>query len=169
MKFPKILKKSMPILLILLGSYATKASPNAYFVNGYWKIKSDQNSYEKLIRIKNDSGFYCILDNKSSFRFKVIGDSKTTPMNGKDLISWWPGSGDIGISGEEKGVPYHYRFSLIDSATYTSFCKEEESRFSATTRIISKPHAKNIYGNKRAGRNILGKIMVRSKHQNIQP
>jgi hypothetical protein len=77
-----------------------------FFVDGYWAWKNDPDPYERYIRIENDSGFYCVLDAKSSFRSQVIGDSITTPMNGKNAIFWFPGSGDIMISGEENGKPH---------------------------------------------------------------
>ncbi|MEO7425866.1 MAG: hypothetical protein ABI036_11815 [Fibrobacteria bacterium] len=135
----------------------------AFFVDGYWARKNDPDPYERYVRIENDSGFYCVLDDKSSFRFQVIGDSITTPMNGKNAIFWFPGSGDIMISGEEKGEAYNDRFGEIDSSTYYNNCRAEESA-SAPVEVLRPGKRKNGKIKLRPRINILGKKDVSSSH-----
>jgi hypothetical protein len=93
---------------------------------GYFQAMPGADTVPKYVKIQGDSGFYCILDDKSSFRFKIIGDSMTTPMNGKDLITYAPGSGSLRISGEEKGEPYSTIFAPRSASQYPAACVEEE-------------------------------------------
>lgn len=127
----------------------------AYIPDGYWTLRTP-GEYEEFIRIEGGGGFNCILDDKSSFRFTVIGDSITTPMNGKDAIVWFPGSGDIQISGEEKGEPYSTRYKLSDSATYAAKCRDEEARIPVSLAgRTSRPNPATI--RPESARNVLGR------------
>lgn len=102
------------------------AADQALDLKGYWADRNNPDPYESFVHLQGDRGFKCVLDQKSSFRFQVIGDSITTPMNGKNALTWYPSSGDIEISGMEKGVAYRDRFETIDSATYFAKCGAEE-------------------------------------------
>lgn len=98
-----------------------------FIVSGYWKwTQNAAGDPERHVRVSGDSGFYCVLDGKSSFAFDIGPDSLTTPMNGKNGVAWMPGSGDLIISGSEKGEPYQDRFTHSDSATYWNKCRAEE-------------------------------------------
>lgn len=99
--------------------------------DGYWTVR-DTKDYEEYVRIKGDSGFLCVLDNKSSTAFEIIGDSITTPWGRLDGIDWYPSSGDLVISGIEKGEAYSTRYQTSDSTTYANKCAEVESEFSVT-------------------------------------
>jgi hypothetical protein len=112
---------------IACGALAPSAGAAAQFViHGYWMRYLPESDYEGYLRITADSGFYCVLDGKSSFAFAIRKDSITTPLNGMNAIAWMPGSGDIVITGSEKGQPYSNRFKESDSATYWSKCRSEE-------------------------------------------
>jgi hypothetical protein len=74
-------------VLLLAMSLAALARGENYIGQGYYQAMPGPDTVPKYVKIQGDSGFYCILDGKSSFRFKIIGDSMTTPMNGMDRIS----------------------------------------------------------------------------------
>lgn len=114
-------------ILLLAGSLATLAEAADFEGQGYFRAMVGPEDVPKYIRIQGDSGFYCILDEKSSFRFKIVGDSMTTPMNGMDRISYSPGSGSLNISGEEKGEPYHTIFAPSSAGQYPGACVDEEA------------------------------------------
>ena len=131
----------MGLALIISNSLA---NPSGSIPDGYWRDASLDSEQERFIRIRDGKGFKCILDWKSSFRFTIIGDSMTTPMNGMDAIRWMPGSGDLVIMGEEKGEPYSERYTDVDSVIYAHKCGHEESRLtpSGLRTERSDPHAR---------------------------
>lgn len=109
-----------------------------YVPDGFWANRDNGTAdYKSYLRIKDSSGFYCVMDGKSSFRFKITGDSINTPLNGNDAIHWYPGSGDIQIDGEEKGVPYRDRFQYLAPKDYPKACVDEEARLYPS--VIRKP------------------------------
>ena len=123
---------------ILAGAPRARAGTQ-FMVKGYWKwTENPAGDYERHIRISGDSGFYCVLDGKSSFAFDIGPDSLTTPMNGKNAVVWMPNSGDLVISGAEKGVPYTDRFSHSDSLAYWNKCRDEERAWKTTAIRIGK-------------------------------
>ena len=82
------------------------ASAQSMAGNGFWKDKENPDSeYARFLRFEGDRGFLCALDGKSSFAFRIIGDSISTPMNGMDRIQFFSALPDVVISGEEKGEP----------------------------------------------------------------
>lgn len=111
---------------MLLWSLATLAQGADFIGQGYFRAMVGPNEVQEYILIQGDSGFYCILDDKSSFRFKILGDSMTTPMNGMDGIGYAPGSGSLRIFGEEKGEPYFTIFAPSSADAYPAACVEEE-------------------------------------------
>jgi hypothetical protein len=103
----------------------------------FWKDKENPDSeYERFLKINGDRGFSCTLDGKSSYAFRIIGDSITTPMNGMDHIQFFSGLPDVVISGEEKGEPYSTRYIPLEGGTYPAVCLEEEAAY-PTTGIAS--------------------------------
>lgn len=113
-------------ILLLTCSLASLAAGADFIGEGYFKAMAGSGDVQRYIKIEGDSGFYCIMDGKSGFRFKIIGDSMTTPMNGMDRISYAPGSGSLRVSGEEKGEPYFTIFAPSSAGQYPSACVEEE-------------------------------------------
>ncbi len=98
--------------------------------DGFWKGEDNPDSeYARFLKIKGDRGFLCTLDGKSSFAFRIIGDSITTPMNGMDHIQFFSGLPDVVISGEEKGEAYSDRFVPLVGETYPAICIEEEDAY----------------------------------------
>ena len=116
---------------LAVAAFPTLAEPGAFETEGYW-IDDEVKGYERYIRIEKDSGYYCVLDGKSGFIFKVVGDSITTPMNGMNHIASFPGSGDLQISGEEKGQAYSTRFHFLAPKDYPEQCVDLEKEYSAT-------------------------------------
>lgn len=134
----------------------TLAETPAWNLEGYWAHRNNPDPYESYVRLQGDRGFLCVLDQKSSFRFQVIGDSITTPMNGMDALTWYPGSGDVEISGIEKGEPYRDRFEPIDSVTYFAKCRAEESLIPMTQiKQVKRSRTKMFPG--RFWRDLLGR------------
>jgi hypothetical protein len=120
-------------LFFMATAYFVQARESDYIAQGYWAWRENPGASEdRYVRITGDSGFYCFLDDKSSFAFAIAGDSITTPMNGKNAIAWAPGSGDIIITGEEKGEPYSDRFQPFDSTTYWAKCGDQEGNANVT-------------------------------------
>lgn len=110
-------------LALILGALPAVGAPS-----GYWTDRpGSDGDYEHHIRIAGDTGFYCVSDGKSSFRFRVIGEAITTPMNGMNDLVWYPGSGDIEISGKEKGQSYSTRFRPLAAKDYPARCLDEEA------------------------------------------
>jgi hypothetical protein len=118
--------------IVLFGLTLPKAADRRSEFDGYWELQKTGDAYERFIRIQDGKGFNCVLDGKSSFPFEIIGDSMTTPLNGRDKLTWMPSSGDLVIQGEEKGTPYLNRFSVSDSSKYWSKCKAEEANAEVT-------------------------------------
>lgn len=115
--------KPLSALALILSVLPAFAAPS-----GYWTDRPGSDSdYEHHIRIAGDTGFYCVSDGKSSFRFRVIGESITTPMNGLNALVWYPASGDIEISGKEKGETYSTRYRALAAKDYPARCLEEEA------------------------------------------
>lgn len=134
--------------------------------DGFWEVR-EMKDYETYVRIEGDSGFYCVLDDKSSFAFAIVGDSITTPWDRLDGIVWFPGSGDIVISGVEKGEAYSTRFKPASSALYAAKCAEVENEYRVTGVRSSNPLARNRYPvwmeSHRFHRDLLGRdVMQRS-------
>ncbi|MDQ2999731.1 MAG: hypothetical protein M3Y08_00510 [Fibrobacterota bacterium] len=149
---------------IAMAASPTFADSWAFEAEGYW-IDNEVQDYERYIRIEKDSGFYCVLDGKSGFFFKVVGDSITTPMNGMNHIAFFPGSGDLQISGEEKGQAYLTRFNFLAPKNYPKQCVDLEKEYSATVGMAAgqvMPMRKSFRSGKAAGwaaRNILGRTI----------
>jgi hypothetical protein len=111
-----------------------KSASPAGIPDGYWAwTENPDDEYERYIRVTGDSGFYCFLDRKSSFPFAIVGDSITTPMNGMDAIRLFPESGDLQITGVEKGEDYVDLFHPSDAATYAGKCGEEDPAVKGST------------------------------------
>lgn len=123
-------------ILLLLWSLATLAQGADFIGQGYFRAMGGPTDVPEYIKIQGDSGYYCILDDKSSFRFKIRGDSMTTPMNGMDGISYAPGSGSLRISGEEKGDPYTTIFAPSWADEYPAACVEEEIKWYGPGTLI---------------------------------
>jgi hypothetical protein len=138
-------------VLLLAMSLAALARGENYIGQGYYQAMPGPDTVPKYVKIQGDSGFYCILDGKSSFRFKIIGDSMTTPMNGMDRISYSPGSGSLEMSGEEKGEPYFTIFAPRSASQYPAACVEEEEELygQGTTGLLRSAPVKGIAGTER--------------------
>ena len=122
---------ALSAMVCLLACQATSAQSLARA--GFWKSKENPDSeYARFLKIKGDRGFSCTLDGKSSYAFRIIGDSITTPMNGMDHIQFFSGLPDVVISGEEKGEAYSTRFIPLGGETYPAICIEEEDAYSTT-------------------------------------
>lgn len=107
---------------------ANDASAQSLARDGYWKGQDNpEREYPRFLKIEGDKGFQCVLDGKSSFAFRIVGDSITTPMNGMDHIRFFSGLPDVMISGEEKGEAYSTRFVPLGAETYPAVCLEEEA------------------------------------------
>lgn len=106
---------------------AHAASAQSLARDGFWKGQDNPDrEYARFLKIEGDKGFYCVLDGKSSFAFRIVGDSITTPLNGMDHIRFFSGLPDVVISGEEKGEAYSNRFVPLGAETYPAVCVEEE-------------------------------------------
>jgi hypothetical protein len=115
-------------MLLTIGSLSILATGADFMGQGSFQSLSGTDTDPKYLKIRGDSGFYCILDDKSSFRFEIIGDSMTTPMNGKDRNTYAPGSGNVQIMGEEKGEPYFTVFAPRPEGQYPAACVQEEAK-----------------------------------------
>lgn len=112
---------------ILASAHSARAGAAGFIVQGYWKWSENPGAeFARYLRITGDSGYSCFLDGKSGFAFAIAKDSMTTPMNGKNGVVWMPGSGDIVITGMEKGVPYTERYHPGDSADYWAHCRDQD-------------------------------------------
>ena len=98
------------------------------------ELDVDDPVYASYLKVEADSGYYCVMDGKSSFRFKIVGDSITTPMNGKDAFVL-SSSGRLRIFGEEKGEPYQSIFARMDPGDYPKACVDEEAAWYGPTAI----------------------------------
>ena len=151
------------LFLVFVSIKGLNANPTNQIIDGYWIGKKDPNQYETYLRIQNGSGFYCVLDDKNSFRFKLIGDSITTPMNGMNAIQYFPLSKDLQISGIEKGVTYTDIYGFTDSITYANKCRVEEAKIPVGV-IVSKDKNqlyKRFLSKRISTVNILGKKNLR--------
>jgi hypothetical protein len=80
-----------------------------------------------------------------------------------------PGSGDIQIDGEEKGVPYADRYKMMDAKAYPASCVEEEAEQRGQTSAIRDPRpegsaaAGRISWPGRAARDVLGRLARRHR------
>lgn len=137
--------------------------------DGFWKGEDNPDSeYAHFLKIKGDRGFLCTLDGKSSFAFRIIGDSITTPMNGMDHIQFFSGLPDVVISGEEKGEAYSNRFIPLEGETYPAICEEEEDAY--PTAGIARGNGRKaapmprVFGGLFRGgpRNVLGRVTAPS-------
>ena len=125
-------------MLLTIGSLAILAAGADFMGQGYFQSLSGTGADPKYLKIQGDSGFYCILDDKSSFRFRIIGDSMTTPMNGKNRIAYAPGSGSVQITGEEKGEPYFTVFAPRSAGQYPAACVQEEAKLYGPVSLGSR-------------------------------
>lgn len=115
------------LLFSLVSLHSAQASTSGYIAQGYWSWSQNPDAdYARYLRITADSGYYCSLDGKSGFAFAIVKDSITTPMNGMNAIQWMPNSGDIVITGSEKGVAYMDRFRPFDSTGYWRECRDQD-------------------------------------------
>jgi hypothetical protein len=120
------------ICLIFLCA-ATAPSAQTMARDRFWQDKENPDAeYARFLKINGDRGFSCTLDGKSSYAFRIIGDSITTPMNGMDHIQFFSGLPDVVISGEEKGEPYSTRYIPLEGGTYPAVCLEEEAAYPTT-------------------------------------
>ena len=127
--------RSTACLICLCAATAPSAQTMAR--DRFWQDKENPDAeYARFLKINGDRGFSCTLDGKSSYAFRIIGDSITTPMNGMDHIQFFSGLPDVVISGEEKGEPYSTRFIPLEGGTYPAVCLEEEAAY-PTTGIAS--------------------------------
>jgi hypothetical protein len=107
---------------------AAGAATSGFVPNGYWGNSLNAGDlYDSYLHVQDGVGYYCFLDGKSSFGFKINGDSIGTPMNGNNAIRWYPNSGDIQIDGEEKGIGYSTRFKTVAVGKYPKSCVDEEA------------------------------------------
>lgn len=150
----------------LISASLEAFSQAVYIPKGYWKLQQAKD-HEEYVRIQGNSGFLCVLDDKSSFRFTIVGDSITTPWDRKDAIVWAPGSGDITISGEEKGEPYSTRYRMTDSATYYAKCREEEAKIPVAT--LQRPSRLSAPAAARKDRDALGRKPGRDRGRMSKP
>lgn len=121
---------ALTLITALVGS-AFSAAP----FEGYWKGSEEVDPiYRSYLKIEADSGYKCVLDGKSSFRFKVLGAFITTPMNGLNAIALTTPS-TLRISGEEKGTPYYSDFEKMVAASYPKFCVDEEAEWYGPTAL----------------------------------
>ena len=121
-------------LFILALAHSAQAAGSRYIAQGYWAWSNNPEAFfARYLRITADSGYYCSLDGKSGFAFAIVKDSITTPMNGMNAIQWMPNSGDIVITGSEKGVPYSDRFSPFDSVGYWGQCGDQDKATHTTS------------------------------------
>jgi hypothetical protein len=153
-------------LCILASARFAQAREGSYIAQGYWAWTENPTAeYSRYIRITGDSGYYCFLDGKSSFAFAIVNDSITTPMNGKNAIIWAPGSGDIIITGSEKGEPYTERFAVVDPAAYRGHCGDQDRTAGATAlrgnhgrrAAEGKAGARGIFAWQREGYSLSGR------------
>jgi hypothetical protein len=134
MRFQSLLGRLAAMLCILALSQSARAAESRYIAQGYWAWSENPDAiYARYLRITGDSGYYCFLDGKSGFAFAIVKDSITTPMNGMNAIQWMPNSGDIVITGSEKGVSYSDRFSPFDSVAYRGQCGNQDKATHTTS------------------------------------
>jgi hypothetical protein len=157
----RTMKTGVVALALSMAASLACAGTGALEAEGYW-IDNDVEGYERYIRIEKDSGYYCVLDGKSGFTFKVVGDSITTPMNGMNHIAYFPGSGNLKISGEEKGETYSTLFHPLAPKDYPKECADLEKDYSVPTGITARPAPKatrHAGYRGRALRNLLGRTV----------
>jgi hypothetical protein len=118
-------------LLLFAVGFARQGHAGPF--QGFWS-GLDDGDYEVFLRVDGDGGYYCVMDNKSSFQFKVIGDSITTPMNGMDKIRVTTDS-ILTISGVEKGIAYASHFGRIAANKYPEACNVEERAWYGTADL----------------------------------
>lgn len=119
---------------IVLAGAALAASAATGPFEGFWERSDESAEYDSFMKVEADSGYLCVLDGKSSFRFKIAGDSITTPMNGKDAIALTPDH-RLRISGEEKGEAYLSEWTRMDASGYPKACVDEEEEWYGPTAI----------------------------------
>lgn len=132
---PRDASHSILTALICLNYLCAATAPSAQTMarDRFWQDKENPDAeYARFLKINGDRGFSCTLDGKSSYAFRIIGDSITTPMNGMDHIQFFSGLPDVVISGEEKGEPYSTRFIPLEGGTYPAVCLEEEAAYPTT-------------------------------------
>ena len=121
-------------------SAGAHAAPQGYIPEGYWASYENLPDYEFFIRIESEQGkatkgVHCSLDGKSaSWSFIVAGDSIVHRSTYKEAITWYPGSGDLALSGVEKEVPYTLRYRSTDAKTYWAKCADEEKALTVAVR-----------------------------------
>lgn len=114
------------------------AAPGPF--EGYWRRVGDAD-YASYLKVVADSGYRCVMDGKSSHRFRIQGDSITTPMNGKDAIVLLS-PGNLRISGTEKGEDYHSDYARMEASAYPDACDEEEARWYGPTSLRGRTAGK---------------------------
>jgi hypothetical protein len=154
------------VLILLASAHSAHAKESRYIAQGYWASTENPDAFfARYLRITGDSGYSCHLDGKSGFAFAIVKDSITTPMNGMNAIQWMPNSGDIVITGSEKGVPYSDRFEPFDSAAYWGECAGQDKALHPTglygnegrLRADGKTEAREFSPWLRAGFSLLGR------------
>jgi hypothetical protein len=109
---------------LMVAALPVLPATGGYIPDGYWVDRANKGDlYDGYLRIKDSSGFYCVLDGKSSHRFTLL-DGR---MDGYDTVRYFPGSGDVQIDGEEKGVKYTNRFRSIGVKDYPKYCVDREA------------------------------------------
>jgi hypothetical protein len=163
----------IPATFALLTLFAGASSAAGPF-EGYWKETDvDDPVYQSYLKVEADSGYYCVLDGKSSFRFKIRGDSITTPMNGLDAIVLTT-STTLRISGEEKGEEYRNDFARMASSGYPKYCVDEEAEWYGPTALVRKPESAGVSsprpGNSGPGLlNFRGRVLDYLGRSRLQP
>jgi hypothetical protein len=131
--------RTLGVQVLLLASATLSVPAAAGPYQGYWrKLDVEDPTYAGYLKVVADSGYYCIMDGKSSFRFKLKGDFITTPMNGLNAITLLSAS-VLRISGEEKGEPYHSDWKKMEASEYPKACLEEEQAWYGPTALRAGP------------------------------
>jgi hypothetical protein len=64
--------KAAALCALVCLSAAPAASAQSMAGDGFWKGKENPDSdYASFLKIEGDRGFYCVLDGKSSFAFRI--------------------------------------------------------------------------------------------------
>lgn len=114
---------------------STQSLPTVF--EGFWKEKNVEDPSDQVyLKIRDGEGYFCSLDEKSSFNFRIKNGFVTSPMNGRNPISKIS-KDSLLISGEEKGDEYSTLFSKIDVKEYPASCMTKEQA-SISAALINK-------------------------------
>ena len=119
-------KKLIFLTLIFTLSIDLSASPSDQKINGFWSWeKNGETGYlQKYLRIKNNIGFYCILDHKSSFKFKIIGDSIYNFTNNIGGVNY--SDNLLIISSKISETVFYDKFKNISESNYLNKCEDAD-------------------------------------------